>query len=83
MMLLTGCQKQKKNSKLLEIDSEVYLCRVVPNITGYTSPSGENPYTHKKVVVLNREFLECGKLKTEKLELVLKTTYLGAIKRHD
>lgn len=83
MMLLTGCQSQKKNSKLLEIDSEVYLCRVVPNITGYTSPSGENPYTHKKVVVLNREFLECGKLKTEKLELVLKTTYLGAIKRHD
>ena len=79
-MLLIGCQSKTESSKFLEVDSEVYLCKVTPNLTGYTSPSGENPYTHKKVIVLNREFLECSKIKTDQPEMMLKTTYLGTIK---
>ena len=79
-MLLIGCQSKIKGSKILEIDGSVYLCKKVPNVTGYFSPSGKNPQTGKKVIVLNREFFECRKIKTESFpEMVLKTTYLGAV----
>jgi hypothetical protein len=78
-MLLIGCQSKIKGSKILEIDGSVYLCKKVPNVTGYSSPSGKNPYTNKNVIVLNREFFECNKIKTEPPEMVLKTTYLGAV----
>lgn len=78
-MLLIGCQSRIKSSKIWEIDGNAYVCRKVPNVTGYFSPSGKNPQTGKKVIVLNREFFECGKIKTETPEIMLKTTYLGAV----
>lgn len=82
--VLTSCSNQKiKSSKFLEIDGKVYLCEKIPNTTGDSSPSGKNPQTGKKVIVLNREFLECRKIKTDPPEMMLKTTYLGAIRTHD
>lgn len=84
MGVLTSCSNQKiQSSKFLEIDNKVYLCKKITTTTGHSSPLGKNPQTGKKVIVLNREFLECSKIPTETPEMMLKTTYLGVIRTHD